>query len=334
MSNSWTRWMHAALPIALGILLVACSHADPDAKALRSAGGGASSGSHSPADQNVPSQDDPSEASSTPGSTQDDPDDTADDDETPPPEEPKVPGGMLTYTIVFTGHSEVHTFEQKSSFDVSRRIQVTSRLKGMTAPGVVSTPTAEDLGRKLQACGNDSSCQHSVAMSFAFQRQAGLEQDVNRQLAALRRDRAWQSTDQCHGMASVDDKGNKQWLHWDQNLDGHVSLKGSQSFECKEVPPEFHFEGPALLANLANHTYTLTLSGFGMWVQLSSGNAAPRKDLMHFPGIVIKDVKFTSLDKPLSGSMTLHPGDGGNELYGKDSPIIAKVDWTFTPDAK
>lgn len=339
MSKIFAPRLRVAALLCVAGLLTACGgHTDQQARNLPPRDGAGTAGrtgggtSHHPSDQNGPAK-----ASSMMGSTQDDdssPDDSGDPAADSP--KPKVADGTLTYTIIFTGHGEVNTNEKHNWFDVSRRLQVTSRMHGSATNGQPPVSSTMDaLNKKLEACGDDDACKQSAAMSFAMQNRSAMEAVGHSEIAAIGRDRIWQSTAPCRGTANVSDKGDNHWKGWDTELNGRVSQSGDQSFDCQNLAPERHFDGPSLAARMDNHTYTLTLPRFQMDVRYVFGDKAPETRQVNFPDLIIKDVKFTTLDAPLHGSVTLHTGDGsGNTLYDPSAPLTAKVDWTFTPDAK
>jgi hypothetical protein len=126
----------------------------------------------------------------------------------------------------------------------------------------------------------------------------------------------------------VDDKGDNHWKGWDTKLNGRVSQQGTTTFDCRHVSLGIDFSGLELAAQMEAHTYTLTLPRFEMEARYVFGDQAPTTRLVDFPSVVVKDVRFTTLEAPLHGSATVQNLDNPTE------PLTAKVDWTFTPDAK
>jgi hypothetical protein len=323
-----TASARATLLIGLGVLLAACSHSDPEARALPVPGGsagaiGTNAGNGKNASGNADSSDRGNSTNTDQSSdAQNNDSDTDDsDDSTGDSAEPKVPDGTLTYTIVYTGHSELNTSEKHNVFDVSRRLQVTSRLYGSAAPSRENNA----FSGKMEACGNDSACQQAVMMSLMAKGNSALEQNLH----AMDRDRTWTRLGgPCHGTASVDDKGDNHWKGWDTKLNGRVSQQGTTTFDCRHVSLGIDFSGLELAAQMEAHTYTLTLPRFEMEARYVFGDQAPTTRLVDFPSVVVKDVRFTTLEAPLHGSATVQNLDNPTE------PLTAKVDWTFTPDAK
>ncbi|MGN6313355.1 MAG: hypothetical protein ACTHMO_06315 [Rhodanobacteraceae bacterium] len=315
--------------IVLCALLAACGHADPDARTLPAPGGSAGAisahggeGANATDDSGLSDQGNPSNADDGPGDAQDDGSSTDDaDGSTTGSTEPKVPGGTLTYTVVFSGHSELDTSEKHNVFDVLRRLQVTSRLYGSAVPSRENNAFTG----KMEACGDDSACQQAVMMSLMAKGNSALEQNLH----AMGRDRTWRRLGgPCHGTASVDDKGDNHWKGWDTKLNGRVSQQGTTTFDCRHVSLGIDFSGLELAAQMETHTYKLTLPRFQMEARYVFGDKAPTTRFVDFPSVVIKDAKFTTLEAPLHGSATVQNLDNPTE------PLTAKVDWTFTPDAK
>lgn len=328
--------LRATALLCLAGLLAACGgHTDQHAHDLSPPDGAGTAGrTGGGASPNPSGRDDPAKAG-TVGATQDD-DSSADDSDgsTANAPEQEIPDGTLTYTIVLSGHSVLDTSGKHDVYDVSRKLQVTSRMHGAPiAAGLSAAPTMDALNKKIAACNGDAACEQSVALGFAMQHSDTLVKESHRATAAVGRD--WLKTAPCKGLASVNDSGNNQWKGWDTQLNGHLSKQGTKSFECNEVPYKADFDRLELVARTDTHRYVLTLPPFRMEARYVFGNKAPTTDQVNFPGLVIKDQPFTTLDKPLHGSVTLHTGDGsGNELYDPEGPLTAKVDWTFTPNAK
>lgn len=326
----------AALLICMGGLLAACGHGDPVAHtppasgastlAIAANGGGSdnSSGQGGSSDQGQSSNG--GDNSDNPRNDDSNSDDT--EDSNADSAKPRVPNGTLTYTVVFSGHSEVDTNEKHNVFDVARKLQVTSQMRGAAIMAAVHAPTMDALNKKMEACGDDSACQQATAMSFATQQRSALEQDGHALVATLGRDRSWQSMAPCHGTASVEDRGDNHWKGWDTQLNGRVSYQGTSTFDCGPFSAKVTFNDLDLVARTDTHTYTLTLPRFQMEARYIFGDKAPTTRWVDFPSVVVKDVKFTTLDAPLHGSATLQNLDNPTE------PLTEKVDWTFTPDAK
>ena len=341
MSKVFVPRLRAAATLCLAGLLAACGgNTDPHARTPQPSPGvaGASGSGPASAASNGGGASDAGNSSNPGGSSSD----TGKDGSNAPDREdsssdasgPKIPDGTLTYTIVLSGHSVVDTSGKHDVYDVARKLQVTSKMHGSPiAAGLSAAPTMDALNKKIEACNGDESCERSVAMGFAMQHRDALTEDSHRTTAAVGRD--WLKATPCTGTASVDDTGNDQWKGWDTQLNGRISKQGTKTFDCNEGAYESDFDHLELAARTDTHSYTLTLPSFKMEARYTFGDKPPTTELVNFPGLVIKDQSFTTLDVPLHGSVTLRTGDGsGNELYDPEGPLTAKVDWTFTPDKR
>ncbi len=336
------RLRAAALLFLAGLLTACGGNTDPHARDLpppggvaNAAGTGSGPASATSGGGGASDQDSRSKSGGNSSAARENDSDVADQgDSSGDSPKQEIPDGTLTYTIVLSGHSVLDTSGKHDVYDVARRLQVTSRMHGSPiAAGLGAAPTMDALNKKIEACHGNETCERSVALGFAMQHSDTLAEESHRATAAVGRD--WLKATPCTGTASVNDTGNNQWKGWDTQLNGRISKQGTKTFDCNEARYESNFNRLELAARTDTHRYALTLPSFQMETRYVFGDKPPTTDLVNFPELVIKDQPFTALDKPLHGSVTLHTGDGsGNELYDPDGPLTAKVDWTFTPNAK
>lgn len=252
----------------------------------------------------------------------------------------KVPGGTLTYSFVETGHgSRSGMGIRHDSFSIDHRFSVTARMQGM-----VGGTTEEESHRShvpsglagiekaIDACGDDTACQQRAAMQAMSLSQQQV-QDINRESrensARSYRNVTWYTT-KCHGTASVDDsdvgdgfdvatEGEPQPMSWNDKT------RGSSQFDCSNSYPGPSSDTSSLVADGNSNHYDLSLHGGKVQATAShDGKSEPRPHEIEFRDFTAKGLKFDSLEKPFSGTRTLHPGKGRTLV----------VSWTFTPDKK
>lgn len=252
----------------------------------------------------------------------------------------KVPDGTLTYSFVETGHgSRTGMGIRHDSITINHRFSVTAHMRGRVGGATEqeqhqdnTPPQLAGIQKAMDACGDDMACQQRAAMQVMQMSQEQM-QAMNRasreNSARSYRNVTWYNTD-CHGTASIDDsdvgdgldtatEGEPQPVSWND------TTRGSSQFDCTNSFPGASNGASSLVADGNSNHYDIVLRGGKIQATDShDGKPESRPHEIAFQDFTAKGLKFDSLDKPFSGSRTLHPG--------KNRTMV--VTWTFTPDTK
>ena len=329
-----------ALLIASSMALAGCQHSDSDPRALPAGPGGAATDSGSPAHGTSAGGTNLDQDEDTPNAEDEDGDSgdsaSADDDW---PAHRQVPNGTLTWTVVYKGTGTTQTPEQKEVAVLQRRMEGKAHLGGFAGNPrkQVATPL-DDINKAMQACGDNAACQQAAAMrAMAKVRQdpQGFENGLKTAQAESQRDTSW-SADSCSAHATVDDTATWSGITSDGFNTSVATRRGGQAVADCIVQIEEGDRRPRLVADDTSKTYELALPPADLRV---TGTIAGRVEsvprLVRLPPIVIRGVKYATLEKPLSGSITVKSGSGrGIWSEGWEIPLAEQVTWTFTPDAK
>ncbi|HET9836505.1 MAG TPA: hypothetical protein VFP88_09210 [Rhodanobacteraceae bacterium] len=322
--------------IAMGFLLGACG-GEPGGDVPPASGATASSMANGSAEVPQANADGPSESDSADAQDEDSDDaDARSNAQLDAMLDRKIPGGTLTYSFVETGHrSRTGMGIRHDSITINHRFSVTAHMRGVVGGATEqerhqdSTPTQlKGIQKAMDACGDDMACQQRAAMQVMQMSQEQM-QDINRQSrensARSYRNVTW-SVDTCHGTARIDDsdigdgldtatEGEPQPVSWND------TTRGSSQFEC--TGPETG--ASTLVADGNSNHYDITLRGGTVQATDShQGKPESRPHEITFQDFTATGLKFDSLDKPFTGSKTLHP----------DKTRTLVITWTFTPDAK
>lgn len=328
-----------ALLIALCMALSACQHSDSDPPVSAAGASGASTNGSTPAhatsaggtsDQQdgTPDEHDGDETGGDSGSPGDD-----------WPTRRKVPGGTLTWTVLYKGNGTTQTPEQKEVAALQRKMEGQAHMAGFAGNPRKKVATPLDaINQAMQACGGDAACQQAAAMqAMAKVRQnpGAFENGLKTAQAESQRDTAW-GADSCSAHATVDDTATWSGITSDGFNTSVATRRGGQAVPDCIVQIEEGDRRPRLIADDDSKTYELALPPADIRVTGTiAGRVEPVPRLVRLPPIVIRGVQYTTLEKPLSGKVTVKSGAGhGIWSEGWDIPLTEEVTWTFTPDAK
>lgn len=333
--------LNLALLIALPMALAGCQHSDSDPRALPASSGDAASNGGTPAHDTSASGASEDQGDDTPNEPQDEDGDSGDpassgDDW---PAQRKVPGGVLTWKVTYTGSATTATPEQKEVATLSRQMEGRAHMVGYAGnPRKHTARPLEDISKAMDACGDDAACQQAAAMRAmeqARQDPGAIERGLRNAQAEYQRDTVW-GADSCNAKAKADDKAVWSGMTSDGFNTGVATRRGGQAIEDCTVQIKEGDVRPSLIADDASKTYELALPPGEIRVTGTlAGRVDPVPRRISFPPLLIQGVKYDSLDKTLSGTVTLHMGAGkGIWSEGWAVPLVEEVTWTFTPDAK
>lgn len=331
MPDPRTSYLRRASLIALCMLMASCGRAGPDGPAT--AGSPAASADHDGG--NTPASSDPSDATapakagSTLGAVQDG--DSADDDGSDWPAPRQIPAGTLTWTVVYKGNGTTQNREAKEVAILQRQMHGTAHMVGAMG-NAGDTPTSaplEGMNKAMEACGDDMACAQRAAMAMVGRDPGALERSVSNAMAEAQRDTLW-GADACDITGQADDKSTWSGMTPLGFNTGHGTRAGKQEVEgCGEGDP------PGLVADDNTHTYKLTIPQARIRVPATfdGKREASLGRFVMFPALAVEGVRYSRLDRPLTGSATLHTGSGiGLYSEGWSVPLSEEVRWTFTPD--
>lgn len=330
--------------IVLCTLLVACGHTDPDTRTLPALGGSAGavgasgagggsgvSGGSDPSDQTGPAD------TSTSGNTRDSGSGDEDDDGSRALRE--VPGGTLTWTVVYKGNGTTRTTEFKEVATLQRRMEGKAHMVGIAGdPGKKIATPLDDINKTMQACGDDMACQQAAAMQAMAKMQQNpdaIKSGMQKAQDESQRDTTW-GADSCSARAKADDTATWSGMTPLGFNTGVGTRIGGQAISNCTVQLEEGDVRPRLVADGTSKTYELALPSAEIRVTGTiAGKTESVPRIVQFPPLLIRGVKYTTLAGPLSGSATVKSGtDRGVWSEGWTIPLTEEVSWTFTPDAK
>ena len=338
--------LRLALLICAGALLVACGRSDPDSRTLPApagsvgAMGSGTAGGASPSGKNgSPDQGGPARNGSVSGDPQDEDGSGDDEDDGSWPALRKVPGGTLTWLVTYKGNGTTETSEHKEAATLSRQMEGRAHMVGSAGnPRKHIARPLDDISKAMDACGDDTACQQAAAMRAVARMQQNpdaIERGMENAQAEYQRDTIW-GADSCTAKAKADDKAVWSGMTSEGFNTGVATRRGGQALEDCTVQIEEGDVRPSLVADDASKTYQLALPPGEIRVTGTlAGRVEPTPRRVSFPPLLIKGIKYDSLDKPLSGSATVHMGAGkGIWSEGWAVPLTEEVSWTFTPDGK
>jgi hypothetical protein len=168
------------------------------------------------------------------------------------------------------------------------------------------------------------------AMALARKDPDALERGMRDAMAEAQRDTVW-GADSCSAVGEADDKATWSGMTPLGFSTGEGTRQGKRAMEdCTGS------EAPRLVADENSKTYTLTLPAGEIRVEGKlGGRVDPVPRIVEFPQLRIARNRYARLDRPLTGSATVHMGRGhGVWSEGWDMPLTETVSWTFTPDPR
>jgi len=352
MSNSMRISMQAAASICLAALLAACSSqaGDDDVRKLPEPAGAAgvsaegvgggdltsgNDGTATDADAAGPTQaDDDAVADADEGNVVDSGSESDDDW----PDLRKVPDGTLSWTVVYTGTGTTQNSEMKEVAVLHRELHGTAHMRGGAGnPNEAPPATPVDgISRAMDACGDDMGCQQAAAlrmMALARKDPGALERGMRDAMAEGQRDTTWGAVS-CGAVGKADDKATWSGMTPLGFNTGVGTRSGTRAINDCSMQMAEGDTRPRLVADDNSRTYELALPSALIRVTGElGGRVEPVPATVEFPPLLIKGIGYATLDRPLTGSATLHQGRGhGVWSKGWDIPLTEEVSWTFTPD--
>lgn len=336
MAEHPRRTARLASLICFSALLAACGHTDPGARQAGRRGTPATASSSQPGSDSATEL---AHASSLPdplGS-----DDTEDDDSADNgwPALRTVPGGVLTWKVIYKGDGISATREQKEVATLHRQMQGHARMRGNAGlPNKSVAGPLDDAGKEIEACGDDEACKQAAEMRMMNrlrQDRDAMTRGMQKAQLAYQSDTYWY-TESCDANAKTDDTAVWTGMTTQGFAKGVATRAGSQAIEECPVAVAEGDTRPWLMADDASKTYDLALPPAQIRVTSTiDGRVEQQPRRVSFPALLIRGAKYDTLDKPLSGHATLHVGSGnGIWSEGWGMPLTEEVSWTFTPDAK
>lgn len=321
--------------IALPIALIAChSNSDPRAEPSGGAravmnGGTPSSESSAGGTSEDQGDDAPNEHQEDEGSNDSEP--SGDDW----PARRKVPGGTLTWTVVYMANATLGSHDDTEVVTLHRTLHGRARMQG--GPGSPDARAPDNsytqADRAMRACGDNAACQQAEAaklMARVTGDPQGFRHDLQSTQLALQRDTSW-GTVSCTADVEADDHASWSGI----SSDGYIrNAPGKRSGKQTVEPCDIAHHLPQIVADDASKTYQLALPGMKMEATRTIHGTASGGADVRLPGLLIKGIRYDSLNRPLSGSVRMQIGADYSIWKEQELPLTEQVDWTFTPDAK
>jgi hypothetical protein len=333
MPNFRIPHLRLASLIALCMLTASCGSADPDT--LPATGASAGSGSHgnAPASQAATDAAGPAKAGSALGAVQDE--DSPDDDDSGWPAPRQIPAGTLTWTVVYKGNGTTQTRDAKEVAVLLRQMHGKAHMIGMAGSQKHVASPLDGINKAMDACGDDMACQQAAAMRAVTRDPDAIRRGLQKAQAESRRDTTW-AAESCSADGKADDTATWSGMTENGFNTGTATRRGTQSIVDCTVQLEEGDTRPRLVTDDASKTYELALPPAEIRVTGTlAGKTEPVPRVVRFPPVLVRGVKYTSLEGPLSGSVVVKSGAGrGIWSEGWTIPLTEQVTWTFTPDAK
>jgi hypothetical protein len=327
-----TPRLRAVLAFCVAAALAACGSHAGESQAAPAAAGGGGAGAAQAGGSGTATTDDAATAQALADANADEDGGDGDEDESDWPELRDVPGGTLTWTVVYTGTGTTENSESKEVVVLHRTLEGTAHMVGsMGNAGDTPHPKPlEDINKAMEACGDDMACQRKTVMAMAGKDPSALERSVRNAMTEAQRDTLW-AADDCDITGEADDKSTWSGMTPLGFNTGHGVRAGKQAVEgCGEG------DSARLVADDNTHTYKLTIPQARIRVPATFEGRREESlgRFVMFPALEIKGMRYTHLDRPLKGSARLRTGTGtGLYSEGWSTPLTEEVSWTFTPDA-